>query len=1290
MSGNTIVAAGLPPYLRLFARSNRFRLVGRLGEGGMGTVYRVHDRELSQDVALKVMRRAGPAALQALKREFRSRAGLSHPNLVQLHDLITGDDFCGFSMELVEGVDFLGWVRPELARGPRKARGAGAGPPPAEALCRLRAGLTQLVRGLRALHAGGLVHRDIKPANVLGTASGRIVIVDFGLAVELQEGLLPRGGLSSAVGTLPYMAPEQLQGAPLTPASDLYAVGLMLYEALTGLRPFQDETAYLLTGEEALLLHRRHCSPPSDPRALAPGIPDDLAELAMSLLAFAPGNRPDAGALLARLAREEEDGPWTGDTLLLPPRTRFVGRASELAFLDAALRECLDGHRQVTVRVHGPSGIGKSTLVREFLQRQDGLLVLKGRCHPQEAVAYRSLDPVIDALALHLIQLGDVDLAPLVPAHAYAMVRLFPVLGRFSAFREAPVPAALPADVELRGLGAEALRELLRRLAQRCPLVVWIDDAHWGDAGSARLLAELLRSPGSPALLLVLSYRDEDRGCVDVYEAELASDSIRRLGLGPLDEEDTRALALQFLVGTSGWPEALRSVAGQAGGNPFVVCEVSRYLASAAARGESPETLAPPDLARLLARRLHALPPPQRVLVELAAVAGVALPQGVLLAGAGLGPGARPLLFELCDASLLRRACGERSERVTFYHDRTREVALAELVADERAVRHRALAEALEQAGSEELELLTAQWLGAGEPVRAGRYAVDAAGRAAHALAFEQAARLYVQALALLGDTEDRVDLLDRLGDALSNQGRKAEAAARYLEAAEALGGRNPERGRRLKRRAAEQLIKCGRVEEGWRLLREVLEELGVRARRTRWQAVLWARWDRLRFLLTHREPEARASSQVPPEERPRLEALWAAATSFAMVDHLAADVFRMRYLRRVLAVGDASSVCRALASEVAMEAHLKCAWLERHAAKLLAQVERLARWTGDARDEGWWLLACAIRAFTHGRWSEAVAACERGEALLRQRCTGVTWELDMLAVYNHGALAMRGELGRLGERVERFLEDSTRRGDIFGILESCLGDSMLAWLARGQGERAGGLAREALEALEKGSAGVGGWNDASRVGQSQRVSYCVLTAEVHASLYAYAGQPWRAWREVQARWDRMYRVAPSLRFYDAHVLYSRARVALAAAEGLAEGQPPPPDVDARWTRRALLADAGEQAGRLERESLAMGAPLSALVRAGLARLEGGVGAARTLLAEALEGFEAEDMALHHEAARYALGVLQAGEEGRALQARAEAWMEAQGVVDPRVLVATLAPGLGLRSQSPTRLPALE
>lgn len=115
-SGST---SGLPPNLRPFVRTTRFRLLERMGEGGMGTVYRVHDRELRRDVALKVMRQSGPSALHALKREFRSRAGLSHPHLVQFHDLLVGDDYCCFSMELVEGRDFLGWVRPELNRARR-------------------------------------------------------------------------------------------------------------------------------------------------------------------------------------------------------------------------------------------------------------------------------------------------------------------------------------------------------------------------------------------------------------------------------------------------------------------------------------------------------------------------------------------------------------------------------------------------------------------------------------------------------------------------------------------------------------------------------------------------------------------------------------------------------------------------------------------------------------------------------------------------------------------------------------------------------------------------------------------------------------------------------------------------------------------------------------------------------------------------------------------------------------------------------------------------------------------
>ncbi|NMO15358.1 protein kinase [Pyxidicoccus fallax] len=1276
MSDDSVPDAGLPPHLRPFARSTRFQLLGRLGEGGMGTVYRVHDRELRRDVALKVMRHAGPSSLHALKREFRSRAGLSHPNLVQLHDLIVGEDYCCFSMELVDGVDFLRWVRPESPCARRTAA-----PLPPEALARLRAVLAQLVRGLRALHASGLVHRDIKPSNVLVAPEGRVVIVDFGLATELHERLPARGGASGG-GTLPYMAPEQLRGGPLTPASDLYAVGLVLYEALTGLRPFRNETGFFLTGDAERLLQRRLSEPPPDPRALVPGIPDDLAELTLSLLSPEPGARPDADALLARLASAGppgEDGSWRDEPLFVPPKSSFVGRAAELEVLDDALRCVSRRGQQLTVHVHGPSGIGKSTLLREFLRRQGELLVLRGRCHPREAVAYPSLDPIIDALAAHLSTLRDEALTSLVPEHAHALVRLFPVLGRVSALRGAPVPAALPEDVELRRLGIEALRELLTRLARGGPLVVWMDDAHWGDADSSRLVEQLLREPEPPALLLVLTYRSGDGGCPSSgSRPDLPKERVRLLPLGPLAAGEVRVLARRLLEGTPVSDEVVRSLATQSGGSPFVVGEAARYLASVVSHGEAVEAGAPLELHRLLAERLRVLPPLQRALVELAAVAGVPVPRDVLLAGAGLDPGGRTLVSALCDASLLRLAGGERAEAVTTYHDCTREAALARLGDATRARRHRALAEALEHAGSDNLELLMAQWLGAGEPVRAGGYAVRAADRAAHALAFDHAARLYEQGLALLGDAGERAALLERRGDVLASLGRRVDAADCYLKAAEAMGGAKAEPVRALRRRAAEQFIQCGRVEEGWRLLRAVLEEVGVPVPRTRRHAMLSAVWSRLRFVETHREPRPRAHSQVPAAERPRLEALWTAATSLAQVDAVLADAFRMRYLRRVLEVGDASSVCRALAFEAALEAHLQGGWMDKHCRKLLGQVERLARWTLDARDEGWSLLAQATRAFTHGQWREAVRVCERGEAILRERCTGVCWELDMFAAHHHGALALRGELRRLGARLECFLEDSTRRGDIFGIIESCLGDCLLPWLARGQGSRAWRLAEPAVESLARGSGRGRDWNDVSQVGPARRASYCLLLAHVHSALYE--GQPWRAWREVRARWDGLYRATPSLRFYDAHVRHARARAALAAAERLEAGQAPPVEVEARWTRRALLADARVQARRIGHEPLPMAAPLSALVRAGVARLEGDVDAARTLLAQALVGFGRADMALHREVTRYALGALTEGPEAAAHVELAEAWMEDQGVVDTRALVATLAPGLGIQA----------
>ena len=270
-----------PKRLQIGAKlaGGRFTVEQRLGQGGMGAVYGVYDQKRDTRVALKVPNQATVADIKGLQSEFAVLSGVRHRNLVSAGQCFEQDELCFFTMEWVQGQDFLEYVRPiRLGLGPIRYG-------------RLCASLAQLATGLGALHRAGTVHCDIKPSNTLVTQSGRVVIIDFGLAMDVKASTRRNDYVT---GTLAYMAPEQATGGRVGPPADLYSVGVMLYEALTGELPFGGSL-------QRFLQHRgQHLPVPPSQRSDA--VPRDLETLCMELLAVDPDRRPTADAVLDRLA----------------------------------------------------------------------------------------------------------------------------------------------------------------------------------------------------------------------------------------------------------------------------------------------------------------------------------------------------------------------------------------------------------------------------------------------------------------------------------------------------------------------------------------------------------------------------------------------------------------------------------------------------------------------------------------------------------------------------------------------------------------------------------------------------------------------------------------------------------------------------------------------------------------------------------------------------------------------------------------------------------------------------
>jgi ABC-type oligopeptide transport system substrate-binding subunit len=739
---------------------NRYYLEAELGRGGMGVVYRAQDTLLNRPVAVKLLSAGslGTEGRQRLLIEAQAAARLNHPNIVNVYDVNESDGVPFIVMELAAG-NTLRDAQPATME---------------EVIAIAR----QVTAALEHAHASGILHRDLKLENIVLSDSRMVKLMDFGLARISDAARLTQEGM--LMGTFSYLSPELIQGDPASPQSDLYALGVMLYELAAGRAPFAGDTLV------AVLSQHLH-APVIPPSTFNPAVPPRLDALIVNLLSKNPAERPASAANVRQTleAFNRSDSTITGriqEPILLErlARGRMVGREREFAEAGAVWQRAQAGEGHVLL-ISGEPGIGKTRLMREVmtLAELSRATVLTGECYAEGGPPYA---PIAQMIRTAWDKSTPIEL----PANVLAdLATIAPDLRRHYPHLSANPP--LEPQAEQQRL-FESVATSCSQLAAHKPLLLVLDDAHWADSGSLALLRHLARRARQQRLLILITYRelelDENRPLPsllhDLHRERLAT----RLKLTRLTLDQTRDM-LTILFAEEVTTEFLDGIYRETEGNPFFIEEVCKTLIEGGqlyregGRWQRPrmaEMEIPQSVRLTVQARVGKLPAEAQEALRLAAIIGREFDFELLQAISDLDEDRLIDALEQAERAQLiseSRTHKRRADNMTFTfaHALIPSTLRDEVSGLRRRRLHRRTGLALEQLYPDRLDELAPRlgrhFAEAAEVDKAITYLLRAGDQARHAFAFTEAIEQYQQAVAFLkekGDHDQAARALMKLG----------------------------------------------------------------------------------------------------------------------------------------------------------------------------------------------------------------------------------------------------------------------------------------------------------------------------------------------------------------------------------------------------------------------------------------------------------------------------------------------------------------------------------------------